>query len=184
MFVTQVYHFRGGVAKSLCMLYNVRMNKEDIYAFLKEQGIEFMAVDHPPAFTVGDLDSFDLPRPESGAKNLFLRDDKKRNYYLLTLKDDKQADLAIFRERAATRRLSFASDDDLARFLGVSPGSVSPFCILNNEEKNVQVFIDDYFKDREICIHPNDNTASVDLETSDLVRVLTEHGNSVRFIEV
>ena len=160
------------------------MNKQEIYDYLKEKNIEYKAVEHPAAFTIEDIESFNLPEPELGAKNLFLRDDKKRNYYLLSVKDDKTISIKEFQEKAGTRRLSFASEEDLMKMMKLIRGAVTPLGILNDDEKQVKVYIDYYFKDKRICIHPNDNTASVYLKTDDLVQIIQEHGNTVEFIEI
>ena len=159
-------------------------NKETIYALLREKDIPFFAVDHPPAYTVEDIIRFDLPKPEVGAKNMFLRDDKKRTYYLLTVKDDRNVSIKNFQKKAGTRRLSFASEQDLMAFLGLIPGAVTPFGVFNDESRSVIVYMDDCFRGSEISVHPNDNTATVWLKTADLIRILEEHGNSVEIVEI
>ena len=111
------------------------MKKEELYEILKENNIEFEKVDHAPAYTVEDIISFNLSNPEWGAKNLFLRDDKKRNYYLLVAPEEKQINIKDFQEKAGTRRLSFGSEDDLKAKLDLYRGAVSPFGILNNIDK-------------------------------------------------
>lgn len=160
------------------------MNKQEIYGYLDKNNIFYTTVEHPPAFTVEDILSFHLPNPELGAKNLFLRDDKKRNYYLLTVKEDKEINIKDFQTKAGTRRLSFASENDLMQIMGLTRGSVSPFGILNDENRIVKVYLDTYFKDKKICIHPNDNTASLYIESKDLLQIIRQHGNSVEFIEI
>lgn len=160
------------------------MNKQEIYNFLNDKKIKYKAIEHEPAFTVEDIVSFNLENPENGAKNLFLRDDKKKNYYLLVAKDDKTISIKEFQEEAKTRRLSFASEEDLMKIMKLIKGAVTPFGVLNDEEKKVQVYIDDYFKDNYIWVHPNDNTASVYLKAEDLVSVIREHGNYVQYIEL
>lgn len=156
-------------------------NKETIYALLREKDIPFFAVDHPPAYTVEDIIRFDLPKPEVGAKNLFLRDDKKRTYYLLTVKDDRNVSIKNFQKKAGTRRLSFASEQDLMAFLGLIPGAVTPFGVLNDESRSVIVYMDDCFRGGEISVHPNDNTATVYLPSDALVKLIQEHGNPVEY---
>lgn len=160
------------------------MNKQEIYGYLDNNNIFYTTVEHPPAFTVEDILSFHLPNPELGAKNLFLRDDKKRNYYLLTVKENKEINIKDFQTKTGTRRLSFASENDLMQIMGLTRGSVSPFGILNDENRIVKVYLDTYFKDKKICIHPNDNTASLYIESKDLLQIIRQHGNSVEFIEI
>lgn len=160
------------------------MNKQDIYNFLSEKNIEYKSVEHPAAYTVEDIVSFNLPNPEDGAKNLFLRDDKKRNYYLLVAKDDRQINIKEFQQKAGTKHLSFASENDLMDKMGLIRGAVTPFGVLNDNDAMIQVYIDDYFVNRHMWIHPNDNTASVYIKAEDLVNIIKEHGNSVEYIKL
>ena len=108
------------------------MNKQELYQFLDEQKIEYSVIEHAPVYTVEEAEKLCLPHPEAGAKNLFLRDDKKRNYYLLTVRDALPIDLKQFQERIGSRRLSFASEEDLMRFLALKKGAVTPFGVLND----------------------------------------------------
>ncbi|HBJ18816.1 MAG TPA: prolyl-tRNA editing protein, partial [Clostridiales bacterium] len=78
------------------------MNKEEVYAFLRERGIPFELVEHAAVYTMEDLAAVLLPHPEAEAKNLFVRDDKKKNYYLLAVKGDKRPGLKAFRRLADT----------------------------------------------------------------------------------
>jgi len=160
------------------------MKKEDIYRILDEKNIEYEAVAHKPAFTVEDIISFNLSNPEWGAKNLFLRDDKKKNYYLLVAPEEKQVSIKDFQVKAETRRLSFGSEDDLKLKLDLYRGAVSPFGILNNEEKDVKVYIDKYFENEHMWIHPCENDASVYIKTDDVIKIIKEHGNEVKYIEL
>ena len=85
------------------------------------------------------LAAIHLPHPEWDAKNLFVRDDKKRNYYLIAVKGDKRVDLKEFRRQHGLRGLSFASADDLLAILGLIPGAVSPLGVLNDTQRRVHV---------------------------------------------
>ena len=160
------------------------MNKQELYQFLDERKIEYSVIEHAPVYTVEEAEKLCLPHPEAGAKNLFLRDDKKRNYYLLTVRDALPIDLKQFQERIGSRRLSFASEEDLMRFLALKKGAVTPFGVLNDIECAVQVYIDAYFENKQISVHPNENNATVYLAANDLVELLREHGNRVEYIEL
>ena len=109
------------------------MNKQEIYAFLKEKNLDFEITEHPAVYSMEELAQVALPYPEADAKNLFVRDDKKRNYYLITVKGDKRVDLKKFQKKHGTRRLSFASADDLMAIMGLVPGAVTPLGVLNDE---------------------------------------------------
>ena len=160
------------------------MNKFEIYEFLRNGGIWHEVTEHEAVFTMQELSSLPLPYPKCDAKNLFVKDDKKLNYYLITLKGDKKVDLKNFRTRYNTRRLSFASESDLSDILGVIAGSVSPFGILNDRERKVQFCLDKDFLESPgiIGVHPNDNTATVCLKTQDLVSIIEQHGNKVTLV--
>ena len=107
----------------------------------------------------------------------FADDDKKRNYYLITVKEDRRVNLKEFQAQYGTRKLSFASEDDMMRLLGLTRGAVTPFGLLNDEEASVQFFVDRTF-DR-MGIHPMENTATVWVRKEDLVKLVIEHGNTV-----
>lgn len=160
------------------------MNKTELYEYLDARGVQYEAIEHPPALTVDDILSFGLPEPGLVAKNLFLRDDKKRNYYLFTVRHDLTVPIRELQEKAATRKLSFASEDDLMSFLSLRRGAVTPFGLLNDERRAVVLYLDSFYAGGRICIHPNDNTASVYIATDDLVGMLRDHGSEVRFIDM
>lgn len=127
-----------------------------------------------------------MPYPECDAKNLFVRDDKKRNYYLITVKGDKRVNLKEFRKQNGTKPLTFASPEDLLAIMGLTPGSVTPLGVLNDTELKVHAFIDkDFLAEPQIIgVHPNDNTATVWLKAEDLIRLMREHGNTVDAVEL
>lgn len=162
------------------------MNKQEIYDYLLKKNIKYEITEHKAVYNMEELSQINIPYPEADAKNLFVRDDKKKNYYLITAKGDKKIDLKKFRKTNQTRPLSFASESDLADIMNLSPGSVTPLGILNDEQKKVTVFLDKYFFDTIdlIGIHPNDNTATVWMKPDDLVRIIQEHGNNVRIVDI
>ncbi len=162
------------------------MNKQETYDFLIQKGIDYEVTEHKAVFNMAELDEVNLPYPECDAKNLFVRDDKKRNYYLITVKGDKRVNLKEFRKRNDTKPLTFASPGDLFTIMGLTPGSVTPLGVLNDTELKVHAFIDKYFFDEPqiIGVHPNDNTATVWLKVKDLIKLMREHGNTVDIIEL
>ena len=112
--------------------------------------------------------------------------DKKRNYYLITVRGDKRVDLKEFRYKYGTRVLSFASENDLMQVLGLIPGAVTPLGLLNDAECKVQLYLDEAFFAAPglIGVHPNDNTATVWLRADDLAALIQEHGNPVHIAEL
>ena len=162
------------------------MNKQEIYDFLKNKNIWYEITEHKAVFNMQDLNDIDLPYKDVNGKNLFVRDDKKRNYYLITIKGSKKIDLKTFSKNYHTRRLSFASEDDLINILNLKPGSVTPLGLLNDKDLKVTFYLDEYFFNGEgiIGIHPNDNTATIWLSVLDLVNIIKEHGNQVNVIKI
>ena len=121
------------------------MNKQEIYKFLNDKNIWHEITEHKAVFNMAELSEIDIPYPEADAKNLFVRDDKKRNYYLITVKGDKRVDLKEFRKNNNTRALSFASENDLMDIMNLIPGSVTPLGMLNDKEMKVKLFLDKEF---------------------------------------
>lgn len=157
------------------------MDKRQIYDYLREREIPYEAIEHKAVFTVDQAKALNLPNPEAGAKNLFLRDDKKGNYYLLTVRETRIISLKEFQEKIGSRRLSFASEEDLFQMMKLSRGAVTPFGMLNDEACIIKVYFDAFFDGKIISVHPNDNTATVYLSCNDLVNLIREHGNSVEY---
>lgn len=160
------------------------MNKQEVYALLDAQGIAYEAVEHRAVYTMADLAAVSLSHPEEEAKNLFVRDDKKRNFYLITVRGDKRVDLKRFRREQGTKPLGFASDEELLALLGLTAGSVTPFGLLNDAEHRVTLYLDRDCADGMIAVHPNDNTATVRLKTEDLTALLRAQGCEVRYAEI
>lgn len=160
------------------------MNKQETYQYLKDHNIPFEITEHRAVHNMEELDSIDLPYPEGDAKNLFVRDDKKKNYYLITVKGDKRVNLKDFWKAHGLRPLSFASPEDLKKYMDLTPGVVTPLGLLNVEGAPITMYLDAEFKDSIIGIHPNENTATVWLQGDDLVALLRENGCEVEIVEI
>ena len=163
-----------------------RVNKTEVYDFLKNEGIWHEITEHGAVYNMAELENVSLPYPDRDAKNLFVRDDKRREYYLITVKGDKRVDLKQFRRDHGTRPLTFASPDELFEIMGLIPGAVTPLGLLNDGEKKVVFYLDnDFFGDSGIIgIHPNDNTATVWLKADDLVKILKQNGTLVNLFDI
>ena len=118
------------------------MDKQEIFDYLDEKNIWHEITEHEAVFSMEEAISVELPYPQCDAKNLFIRDDKKRNYYMITVCGPKRVDLKEFRQEHGTRRLSFASAEDLWELIHIKPGSVSPLGLLNNQQCNVKLVQD------------------------------------------
>lgn len=155
------------------------MNKTEVIEFLDKSGAKYEITEHAPVFTIEEMLAANLPYPEAVAKNLFVRDDKKRNYYLITVKEDRVVNLKEFQAQFGTRKLSFASENDLMDILKLIKGSVTPFGLLNDEECKVKFFIDKDYAGQIMGIHPNENTATLWIGYEDVIKIVKEHGNEV-----
>ena len=162
------------------------MNKEQIYRYLKQKNIWYEITKHKAVYNMKDLQDVDLPYPEGDAKNLFVRDDKKRTYYLITVKGTKKVDLKEFRHQNNTRPLSFVNEKELLELLNLKPGSVTPLGLLNDKEHKVEFFIDNELLEEPgiIGVHPNENTATVWLKTRDLITILKENNVKVYQVQI
>lgn len=162
------------------------MNKQEVYDFIKSKNIWHEITEHEAVFNMDELSKIEVPYNDCDAKNLFVRDDKKENYYLITVKGNKRVDLKEFRKRYDVRPISFVSAEDLMKYLNLIPGSVSPLGLLNDKERKVKFYLDDsFFKDDKIIgIHPNDNTATVWLKVDDLINIIKEHGSKIEIINI
>ena len=160
------------------------MNKTETYQYLKDKGVSYEVTEHGAVYNMEELAAVDLPYPDCDAKNLFVRNDKKRNYYLITVKGEKRVNLKEFRKAHGLRNLSFASPDDLEKIMGLIPGAVTPLGLLNDEEKKVIFYLDQEFEESLIGVHPNDNTATVWMQSKDLLALLKEHGTEVNVVEI
>lgn len=160
------------------------MNKAEVFRYLTEKDIPYEVTEHEAVFSMEELEAIELPYPECVAKNLFVRDDKKRNYYLITVKGDKRVDLKAFRTQHELRPLSFAFSDDLFAIMELTPGMVTPLGILNDNEHQVHFYLDTEFAGNKIGVHPNDNTATVWMQAYDLMNLIREHGNEAEFVKI
>lgn len=153
-----------------------------VYETLDRLGVPYEEILHEAVFTIPEMERLSLPPDVVVAKNLFLRDHRGKRHFLVVLHKDKNADLRALGE-AIGSRLSFASPERLSRHLGLEKGAVTPFGVLNDEARAVEVFFDpDLQAAPKVGVHPNVNTATLLLRFEDVVRVVTEHGNKVGFL--
>ena len=160
------------------------MKKNDVLKLLDDKKISYRFEEHPAVYTMEEMHALHLDGDKSIAKNLFLRDDKKRNYYLVSIGGDDPADLKSLQEILGSRRLSFASENDLKKLLKLKKGSVTPLGLLNDSSCTVQYFADMRFHDHLIGVHPMENTATVWLKTEDLMDLLKEHGSPASYVQI
>ncbi len=158
---------------------------KNIEEFLKDKGIDYKSHEHPAVFTCEEAEKHCSNVPGVASKNLFLRDDKKRRYFLVIVDSKKRVNLKELGEILGIKRLSFASDNDLMEKLALEPGSVSIFGLLNDEDNEVELFIDrDFYEESVVNFHPNRNTASVELSNEMLQKFLKSIEHEANIIEL
>lgn len=160
------------------------MNKQETYQWLTDHQIPYEVTEHKPVFSMEDLRNVDLPYPEANAKNLFVHDRKKRHFYLILVRGEKRVDLKAFAQQQELKSLSFCSEGDLMDILGLTPGSVTPLGLLNDDERRVHFFIDAEFTGNKVAAHPMENTATVWLNADDLVQLVRDHGNEAEYVDI
>jgi len=154
-----------------------------VYAALDALGIAYERYEHPAVFHAEDASKYWNPIAGTQCKNLFLRNKKGDRHYLVVLEISKRADLKDLVKLVGDDRLSFGSPERLMAELGLTPGSVSPFGLLNDADGSVRVLIDADLKGADrLIFHPNINTASVVVSWADLERFLATRSNRVQVI--
>jgi Ala-tRNA(Pro) deacylase len=152
--------------------------KEKVYQYLRELNITYTVSEHPPIHTIDALDEYNIPNKDKIAKNLFLRNDNGKKHYIITVRQDKQVDLKDLREKIGSSRLSFASEERLMKHLGLTKGSVTPLGVINNEDRQVEVYFDEDLVSEEIIgVHPNENDVTVWLSFQALRTAIENNGN-------
>jgi len=160
-------------------------DKTKVFALLDEMRIAYERVDHPAVFTIEEMEALGLERMDQVVKNLFIRDDKKRAYYLIMLENSKSANLKELRQKIGSKPLTFASEEDLYHYLRLQKGAVTPLGALHDVDHKVVIVIDNALKQYErVGIHPNDNTATVFLPVDDLVQLLGARGQEILFLDL
>lgn len=156
-----------------------------VYAALDALGISYERHEHPPVFTAEEAAVHWAALAGTKCKNLFLRNKKGNRHYLVILEISKAADLRQIVKLVGDDRLSFGSPERLLNELGLTPGSVSPFGLINDEDGSVRVLIDADLRGAErLIFHPNINTASVVVSWQDLEKFLASRSNRVSLVTI
>jgi Ala-tRNA(Pro) deacylase len=158
----------------------MKETKQKIYDRLNAWGIDYHSYDHAPAYTMADCERIDrmqgIQAPH--CKNLFLCNRAQTKFYLLLLCADKKFKTAEVSKQIHESRLSFAKEDALLRYLGCTPGAISPLGLIFDGDCVVNVLIDeDMLRAQSLCFHPCDNTASVVMSQEGLLDWLRQTGH-------
>ncbi len=151
-----------------------------VYEYLEKTGITYQRNEHPPVYTVEEASRFWREIEGTHCKNLFLRNNKGNRHYLVVMEQSKKVDLKQLADKTGAGKLSFASPERLKRFLGLETGAVSPFGLINDQDKAVCVVLDRNLKQGEkINFHPNVNTATITISYADFMVFLEKCGNEL-----
>lgn len=157
----------------------------ELYELFSELSINFEYHEHPPAHTAEEALKYWEGLEGTKCKNLFFRNHKGNRHYLVIIEARQQLAIRDLEQRLKQGKISFASEKRMDKYLGLKPGSVSPFGLINDEEHHVHIFLDRNLKTaKKLSFHPNINTASLVIENADLMKLLDHLGNSYEFIEL
>lgn len=151
----------------------------EIDEIFQKLGIEKEIVYHQAVFTVDEIKKLKLDIEGKGCKNLFLTN--KKNFYLVILPEDKRADMKEI-SKITKGHLSFAKEDEVKRILNLERGSLTPFGIINDKEKEVMILIDQELVGKKLLFHPNVNTATISISFGDLIRFIEYEKNPYKII--
>ena len=152
---------------------------------LNELGITFQIVEHEPALTTEQADHFIEGIEGVRTKTMFLTNKKKRNFYLVIMDDAKRLDMDVFKEFVEEKQIKMASAETLNDKMMLPPGVVSPFGLLNNEDKDIHVYFDkEIVSEERMSFHPNTNEKTIFINTEDLFTFLKAIGYEPHVIEL
>ena len=159
--------------------------KEKVLKKLDELNIKYDLVDHPPVYTIDEMENLNLEEKGHIIKNLFLKNSNGKKHYLVILRGDKKADLKSIKSQINSTALSFASEERLEKYLGLLKGSVTPLGIINDKEHCVNVVIDEDLKNQNVIgVHPNVNTATVFISYNDMIKFIKHFGNEIFYVNI
>ncbi len=148
--------------------------------WLSDHNITYVLHTHPAVFTVPEAKEHCYHIPGSHCKNLFLKNKKTEQLYLITIPHDKRLDLNQFRRSIGAPKVRFANPEDLLEVLGLTPGAVSPIGLVNDKDNRVIFIIDEQiWNAKEICCHPNINTETLQIPGSDFQKLIKATNTSM-----
>jgi len=157
---------------------------DDLFARFRDLEIEAHTVEHPPVFTVEEAKALRGKLPGGHTKNLFLRN-KKGAMWLVVCLEDRSIDLKELAQRLGAGRFSFGSADRLMKYMGVIPGAVTPFAVINDTGGMVRVVLERaMLEEGTLNFHPLDNAKTTALATADLVRFLEAEKHPPEIIDL
>ena len=160
------------------------LTKTDLVELLSVKNKDFQIQDHDPLFTVEDSENLRGEITGAHTKNLFLKN-KKNNFFLFSCDENAKVDLKQFSKSIDAKNLSFANAEYLEKFLGIKPGSVSPFALLNDKNNVVKFYLDEKLFNSEIInFHPLINTTTISIKTSEFINFLLENNKKIHIFSL
>ena len=160
------------------------LTKTDLLQLLRGKSINFQIHQHEPLFTVEDSENLRGEIDGSHSKNLFLKN-KKNSFFLLSCDENAKVDLKKFSLSINAKNLSFANEKYLEKYLGIKPGSVSPFALLNDKENIVEFYLDEKITKSEIInFHPLVNTTTISIKTNDFINFILENNKKINIFSL
>ncbi|MGM9926509.1 MAG: prolyl-tRNA synthetase associated domain-containing protein [Bacillus sp. (in: firmicutes)] len=158
---------------------------QHVYDVLHKMNIPYEVVEHPPALTTEEADSYIVGKEGVRTKTLFLTNKKKTAYYLVVMDDEKRLDMEHLAEMLNEKRISFGSPERLMKKMALKPGAVSIFGLLNNDEHDIKVYLDkEMLSEKLISFHANDNTKTLFISIEDMYKFLTAIGYEYAIVEL
>jgi Ala-tRNA(Pro) deacylase len=156
----------------------------ELFALFDKLGLQTKTVDHVPVFTVEEANLVNVNIPGGHCKNLFCKDEKGALWLIVAL-DDARIDLKAAKDKIGSKRLTFAKPELLMEILGVMPGSVTPFGVINDTDVKVNVILDTAMMKHDLLnFHPLKNDATTTISNSDLITFIKACGHSPRIVAV
>lgn len=161
------------------------IGQPELYKKLKQLDITFDYHEHPPLNTIEEAIKHKSWMDATFCKNLFFRNHKGKKHYLVVLHHAYQLDIHDLEKRLKQGKLSFASEWRMEKYLGLKPGSVSPFGLINDETNHTHIFFDENLKkSSKLSFHPNDNRATLNIGFEDFIKFMEDSGNSYEFLQL
>ena len=160
------------------------LKESDLLELLRGKSVNFQIHNHDPLFTVEDSEKLRGEIQGAHSKNLFLKN-KKNNFYLLSCDENANVDLKRFSKSIDAKNLSFANENYLEKILGIKPGSVSPYALLNDKENGVSFYLDEKLVNSEtINFHPLINTTTISVNTKDFIGFILENKKKINIFSL
>lgn len=155
-----------------------------VLEYLKNKKMKYEIIYHPPAITTEEADKYIEGKEGIRSKTMFMANKKDKKFYLIIMDDSKRLDIKKMNE-IINDKLHFAKEVQLIEKLGLKPGTVSIFGLLNNKDHDINIYIDkEIMNEKLITFHPNDNTATIFITVEDMLKIFDDLDYNYEVIEL